>query len=114
MVRAHHALQLLGRLRQRDVETALAAFGAGDEEAQRERRLAGARRALEQVDAVARQAAAQDRVEAVDAGRSARSAAARAPAASTRSGGAFNGVLMDARDGETTRRHDSGRGYAAG
>ena len=70
-VRAHDGRELLGGLGQRDVEAALAAPRALDQEPQREGRLAGAGRSLEQVDAVAGQAAAEDLVEPLDAGRGA-------------------------------------------
>jgi hypothetical protein len=71
-VRPDDRAELLRGLGERDVEAALASPRALDQEAQRERRLAGSGRSLEQVDAVARQAAAEDLVEPLDAGRGAR------------------------------------------
>ena len=61
-----HASELLGRLRQGDVEAALAVVQAVKEELQGSRRLAGAGIALHEVHPVARQAAAQDVVETFD------------------------------------------------
>ncbi|EEF24814.1 conserved hypothetical protein, partial [Ricinus communis] len=55
-------------LRQRQVQAAVALLDAFDQVAQPERRLAGARPAFDQVDALAQQAAAQDGVEFGDAG----------------------------------------------
>ncbi len=68
-VRRDHRLQFLCRFGQRDVEAALPGCDAGQQKSQGERRLAGAGRALEQVEAVRRQAAAQDGVEPGDPGR---------------------------------------------
>src|SRR5204863_2222722 len=81
-VRVDDCLELLGGLGQRDVKAPLAALGALDQEAQRERRLARAGRSLEQVDAPTRQAAAEDLVEALDPGRGA--IARRVPAGQRR------------------------------
>jgi hypothetical protein len=58
-------------LRQRDVERALARGDAGEQELQRQRALADARVALDQIDAVARQPSFEDHVEPGDVERSA-------------------------------------------
>ncbi len=63
-----HRGQFLGGFRQRDVQPFFALFRAFQQELQRQRGLAGARRALDQVDPAGREAAAQDVVESGDAG----------------------------------------------
>ena len=59
--------QLVRRLGKRHIHAALAQALALQKELQRERRLAGAGRALDQVEAVARQAAGEDGIEASNA-----------------------------------------------
>ena len=66
-VRGSHLGQFLGGFGQRDVEPALARGTAGLQELQRERGLARARRALDQVEVLRGQPAAEDVVEAGDA-----------------------------------------------
>ena len=61
-----HGVQFDGGFRQGNVEAALALGGAGEEELQRERGLAGPGRAFDEIDAVAGQAAAEDVIEASD------------------------------------------------
>ncbi len=68
-VRARHAVQLFLGLGERHVHAAFAAAAAFQQVLQRERGLARARVALDEVDAVRGEAAAEDVVEAGDAGR---------------------------------------------
>jgi hypothetical protein len=68
-VRRGNRMDLLVRLREADVEPELAVGGPVEEELQRERRLAGARITLNQMNAIAREAAAKDLVEPADTGR---------------------------------------------
>jgi hypothetical protein len=60
--------QLAGGLGEHDIHAALAPALALQQELQGERRLAGARRALDQVEAIAGQATGEDVIEAEDAG----------------------------------------------
>jgi hypothetical protein len=68
-MRRRRGPQLLGALRQGDVEALLAVRDAVEQELQGERGLAGAGRALEQVEPPLGQAAGQDVVEPGDPGR---------------------------------------------
>ena len=70
MARRDGAQLLLG-FGERDVEAGLAEVAALEQELQRQRGLAGAGRALDEIDAIGEQAAAQHVVEAGDAGRGA-------------------------------------------
>jgi hypothetical protein len=65
-MRAGGLIQLLGRLRQADVQAALAAARPLQQELQGDCGLAGAGVALQQVQAIAREAAAEHVVEAGD------------------------------------------------
>src|SRR5688572_24185217 len=67
-VRSRDGFQLILRFGQRDEEDFFAVLEALEQELERERRLAGAGIALDEVEAVRRQPAAEDVIEAGDAG----------------------------------------------
>ena len=97
--------QLIRRLGQRDVHAVLPHAQALQQEPQRERRFAGARRALDQVEAIACQTACENVIETGNTGQS--------PVSATRIGGQRARCLSHSEDskviGGRTRDHPLGR-----
>src|SRR4051794_26802471 len=65
-VRLRHRMQLAPRFGQRDVERLLAGLHTFEQKLQRERRLAGAGVALDEIDVIFRKSTAEDRIESGD------------------------------------------------
>jgi len=66
--RCRDAVELVGRLGERDVERRLAGVAAGQQELQADRRLTGARLAVDEVEMPTREPAAEDVIESDHAG----------------------------------------------